>query len=214
LIDVVIPVHNALDHFKKMVESLYLHTRREDYRLIIVDDASDGETKKFIEGLDCDVRVENNKQLWFTRAVNIGLDNTTCSLIAALNTDIVLCEGWLGVFSEYFKDEKVMLAGSDYQPPRKGCTYPTHPDYVTGHCWMIRRWFLEEFGTLDEKHAHIDSDRHFSYEVNNRGFKVVRNHSLPIIHGTGPSWGRQIGKLPKASTLPPPNNRKLGTIST
>lgn len=205
----VIPVHNALAEFREMIRSLREHTKREEYRLIIVDDASDGETREFIAGLDHDVLLTNDRQLWFSRAVNRGLDKTLYPFVAVLNTDILLCEGWLNVLLGYFKQDDVMLVGSDYNPSCQEFDFPVRPDYLTGHCWIIRRWFMENHGTLDEKYAHIDSDRHFSYMVNDKGFKIVRNHRLPVRHGTGPSWGRRISSLPRDGTLPKPNNRKL-----
>lgn len=211
MIDIVIPVHNALSAFKEMMTSLKDTTPRDAYRLIIVDDASDGPTVDFIGTLLPDIQIMTGQQLWFTRALNRGLDETIHPFVAALNTDIVLCVGWMERLLGYFEDPKVMLAGSDYFPPEKGVTYPTRPHYLTGHCWMIRRWFMERHGTLDEKYDHIDSDRHFSYMVNDSGFVVVRDVELPVRHGVGPSWGRLIGDLPKGG-LPEPQNRKLKPI--
>jgi GT2 family glycosyltransferase len=211
-IDLVIPVHNALGHFRDMVSSLWRYTERERFRLIIVDDACDNETKQFITQVNPDVRVVHSTQQWYTRAVNSGLDMTKHEIIAVLNTDILLCEGWLAGLLRYFDEERVMLAGSDHQPPRTDPSFPTPPDYLTGHCWLVRRRFLEEHGTLDENNAHIDSDRLFSYRVCEKGFRVARDHALPIIHGTGPSWGRNIGVLPKKESLAAPRNRKLEPI--
>jgi GT2 family glycosyltransferase len=211
MIDIVIPVHNALEAFKEMMISLKDTTPRDEYRLIIVDDFCDESTRGFIETLGADVLLRNDSQLWFTRTLNRGLDNTINPFIAALNTDIVLCQGWKDRLLGYFEDPRVMLAGSDYFPPQTGITYPFRPHYLTGHCWMIRRSFMEQHGTLDEKYDHIDSDRHFSYRVNDLGFVVVRDVELPIRHGQGPSWGRLIGNLPR-SGLPTPNNRNLNHI--
>jgi len=211
-VDILIPVHNALGHFWQMMTSLNRHTERKRYRLIIVEDACNLETKRFIAGIRPDVMIAHPKQQWYTRAVNSGLDRTEHDIIAVLNTDIELCEGWLDGLLRYFDDKLVMLAGSDHQPNRVDPTYPRPPDYLTGHCWLVRRRFLEEHGTLDENHAHIDSDRHFSYRVCERGFVVARDHALPIIHGKGPSWGRNLRALPRNDSLPKPNNRKLKPV--
>ncbi|MCK9568520.1 glycosyltransferase [Candidatus Pacearchaeota archaeon] len=211
MIDIVIPVHNAVDSFKTMMTSLKDFTPRCEYRLIIVDDFSDAPTKAFIDTLMPDVHIITGQQLWFTRALNRGLDETIHPFIAALNTDIVLCPGWVEKLLSYLEDQRVMLAGSDHFPPQKGITYPVRPHYLTGHCWMIRRWFMEQHGTLDEQYTHIDSDRMFSYRVNDLGYKVVRDVELPVLHGQGPSWGRIVGNIPN-SGLPSPNNRKLKPI--
>jgi len=208
MIDIVVPVHNALDSFKAMMASLKETTPRDSYRLIIVDDFSDGSTKEFIATLGADSLVTTDRQMWFTRALNLGLDETIHPFIAALNTDIILCPMWMEKLLSYFADPKVMLAGSDHFPPQTGVTYPKRPHYLTGHCWMIRRWFLEHHGTLDETDAHIGSDRTFSWRVTDRGFTVVRDVELPVIHGVGPSWGRLIGDLPSGG-FPAPNNRNL-----
>lgn len=208
MIDIVIPVHNALTHFRAMITSLNEHTARDSYRLIVVDDASDGRTGEFIETLGADVLIRNNSQLWFTRTVNRGLDATVCPLVAVLNTDIVLCPGWMGRLAGYFDDPRVMLAGSDHFPPQKGVTYPVRPHYLTGHCWMIRRWFMEHHGTLDENQIHIGSDRTFSWRVTDLGYKVVRDVELPVLHGTGPSWNRNLAALPQRAPTPA-RNRNL-----
>jgi len=210
-VDIIIPVYgsaelNNLQYLKRMMDSLFKFTH--GFRLIIVDDCSPcKDTKIYLHkqvlrfrdaGIEV-VPLAHRHQFWYTRSANDGLRVPTKAKFAGvLNTDIILCEGWLEKLLEYFFDDKrVMMVASDYKGPKfkPKVSYPEPPSYATGHCFLVRRKVFEVLGLLDETYPHINSDKYFCYRIVKAGGVVVRDHKVPIRHYGGKSWGYSLAKM-------------------
>ncbi len=96
-IDVIVCVHNALADTKACLESVASRTL-QDYRLIIVDDGSDPECKKYLreqaKALGATL-VRHKSARGYTRAANAGLAKSTADAVVLLNSDTVVTTGWL-----------------------------------------------------------------------------------------------------------------------
>lgn len=89
---IVIPVKNALEYFKKCVYSIQKYTI--DYELVIIDNNSNTDTKRFIENLDAIV-ITNNENKGFPYACNQGIKIAKYDFICFLNSDTFVTPNWL-----------------------------------------------------------------------------------------------------------------------
>lgn len=89
---IVIPVKDALDYLKKCISSLKKYTN--NYELVIIDNGSSKNTKRYIKGLDA-VVVTNKENTGFSYACNQGIKVSNHEFICFLNSDTVLTPDWL-----------------------------------------------------------------------------------------------------------------------
>lgn len=98
-VDVIVPVHGALQDVERCLEALDPDLRDGRIRLMVVNDGSDLETTTFLRGWcrdrgDC-VLIEHPTNQGYTRAVNSGLSRSTAGFVVLLNSDTVVSEGWI-----------------------------------------------------------------------------------------------------------------------
>ena len=103
LIDIVIPVHNALEALTLCLDALE-RTRRTPWRLHLVDDASDPPTREFLVNYT-QVRAWASVQRFernvgYTKAVNAGLRSGRARWVVVMNSDALVTEGWLETLLE------------------------------------------------------------------------------------------------------------------
>ena len=97
-IDIVICVHNALDHVRACLDSVCRHGMRESQRLVLVDDGSADETRAYLadfaRGRHGVTLLRSEACEGYTRAANRGLRATTAEFVILLNSDTVVTDGW------------------------------------------------------------------------------------------------------------------------
>ncbi|MEP6489565.1 tetratricopeptide repeat protein [Microcoleus vaginatus GB2-A3] len=97
-VDIVLCVHNAFEDVKECLTSIRLHTK-VDYRLLIVDDGSQAETRDFIKSWVQEHSVatlfRNETAGGYTKAANIGLRASKGDYIILLNSDTIVTPGWI-----------------------------------------------------------------------------------------------------------------------
>lgn len=64
---IVVLTYNELDKTKQCIDSLYKHTKRDDYELIIVDNGSSDGTKAYIQSLSDVIFIDNEKNQGFAK---------------------------------------------------------------------------------------------------------------------------------------------------
>lgn len=96
-VEIVVCIHNALDDVRRCLESVTRNTR-EPYRLVLVDDGSNAETRAFLDEFalqhTCTL-LRNDQARGYTRAANQGLQQTTADFVVLLNSDTIVTPGWL-----------------------------------------------------------------------------------------------------------------------
>ena len=96
-IDIIICVHNALVDVKRCLRSVLDHSN-PPYRLILVDDGSQDETRDFLAYFarqqDC-VLIRNESARGYTFAANQGLRAVHGDFAILLNSDTLVTPGWL-----------------------------------------------------------------------------------------------------------------------
>jgi GT2 family glycosyltransferase len=97
-VDIVICVHDAVDHVRRCLESIARHTEVE-HALILVDDGSGAachtELAGFVRSHPKAVLIRNDLTRGYTQAANQGLRFSTADLIVLLNSDTVVTSHWL-----------------------------------------------------------------------------------------------------------------------
>ena len=97
-VDIVLCVHNAFEDVKECLTSIRLHTK-VDYRLLIIDDGSQAETRDFlkswVEENSVATLFRNETARGYTKAANIGLRASKGDYIILLNSDTIVTPGWL-----------------------------------------------------------------------------------------------------------------------
>jgi glycosyltransferase involved in cell wall biosynthesis len=225
LTDVVMGVHATRLHpsegyFDRCIDSLMAHTR--NYRLIVVDDASDEQGRRSIESTlskcpNSTLLIRTHKQRWFTRAYNLGMRMCRSEWSVICNSDLEFGDGWLEELFDVRDDAarqtgtKVGLVGSvlSIEETRRWAesTIQTR-DYVTGHCVLVSipalfeasnsrgmpGWYLDE---IRQDAIHIRSDVYICWDLNNLGWKTIKSFKSAVGHvdGGGKSWGHDIGRV-------------------
>lgn len=175
-VSVVILVKDALKYFKQCLDSVVKNTR--NYELIIVDNGSGPETKKYLADKQAElgfVLITNSKNKGFSYGNNQAIKAATSEYICFLNSDTVVTFNWLGLLMEGLKlpeagavgpsscwvHGKQMLAeysryrtkGADtyidnVEPPA-GYEEFNYPDYLVGFCVLVKREVIEKIGGFD-----------------------------------------------------------------
>ena len=97
-VDIVVCVHNALEHVERCLRSVLTRTT-VPYRLIVVNDGSDAPTtdrlREIHERHDLVTLIETDGPLGYTCAANRGLRASTAANVVLLNSDTIVPRLWL-----------------------------------------------------------------------------------------------------------------------
>ncbi|MGL6209390.1 MAG: glycosyltransferase [Paracoccaceae bacterium] len=97
--DVIIPVHDGLDHLQACLESIERHRSPSLGQIILVNDCSSAETRawlrKYARARPNVHLLHTRKRSGFTRSLALGLTSSLAKRFVALNSDCVVGEHWL-----------------------------------------------------------------------------------------------------------------------
>jgi GT2 family glycosyltransferase len=99
-VDIIIPVHNALDDVKNCLNSVITKLNRNKHRVLIVDDGSDSETRDYLldfqkKHSESIIMTRNQHALGYTKAANIGMKLSSADYVILLNSDTVVANNWV-----------------------------------------------------------------------------------------------------------------------
>ena len=200
--DIIIPIWNQIEFTKACIEKIENSTRYP-YRLILVDNGSDQETRIYLESLKEKNRnvllIRNEKNLGFVKAVNQGLRISEAPYVCVLNNDTLPGEGWLGEMVKFAeKNPQIGLTN----PLCKGheeslMTVDEYANFVAsrnkdkymemnqcqGYAMLIKRAVIEKIGYLDEQFEMGGfDDTDFSIRASNAGYRSCCVHSAYVYH--------------------------------
>jgi GT2 family glycosyltransferase len=96
--DVVVCVHNALEHTRRCLDSLVSRTR-PPFKLILVNDGSNAATTKFLKEFAARrgnvTYLQNDVAKGYARAANQGLRASKAAFVVLLNSDTIVTPNWL-----------------------------------------------------------------------------------------------------------------------
>jgi GT2 family glycosyltransferase len=138
--DVVVCVHDALEHVQRCLESLLRHATA-DQRLILVDDGSGAETRGYLarfaqEHPGC-VLISNDAAQGYTKAANQGLRASDAPFVVLLNSDTVVTAHWLERLLECCQsDPRIGIVG----PLSNAASWQSIPEqYDASGDWAVNR---------------------------------------------------------------------------
>jgi GT2 family glycosyltransferase len=194
--DIIIPIWNQVALTQRCLKALREKTRTA-YRLILVDNGSGEETRKYLESLAEEPSwpgflIRNEENRGYIRAVNQGLKISTAPYICLLNNDIVVTAGWLERLIEFagaHPEAGLVNPQQNHDPgkPMPGdlegfaATQVRAPgqwmelDHCTGGCLLIKREVIEKIGFLDESYGQgYYEDNDYSRRAQRAGYRCLR----------------------------------------
>jgi GT2 family glycosyltransferase len=204
--DIVIPVYNSPRQVRACVESLLNTIQNDIYRMIVINDSSDGFTSRYLRTLKNIELVENKSNLGFLESANKGLLFSRSEYVCLLNSDIIGIDArWLDKMIFYadrnpevglispLSNEAVNLSlkmhpGADINLMSdlvNKFSKAKYPDAVTiiGSCLLVRRSLIDKIGAFDESFGKgycEESDYH--YKAREAGFSCKIADNIFIYH--------------------------------
>jgi len=201
--DIIIPIWNEFEFTRSCIEHIAENTRYP-HRLILIDNASDSETKNYLENLKKDKLVEielirNDENLGFVKAVNQGLKASSAPYVCVLNNDTLPGSGWLAElieFAEKHPDVGLLNPLCSGHAERK-MTLNEYASAVSagnknkymemnqcqGFAMLIKREVMEKIGRLDEKFGMGGfDDTDYSMRAHLAGYRSVCVYSSYVYH--------------------------------
>lgn len=168
IVDIIIPVHNRPELTKQTIDSLYAHTDKDLFRLYVVDDLSNDETKKVLKELQ-----RTYVFRLFTNDENIGpaaSRNEVCEYITLRkkrggllyhsDNDVYFKEGWLPVLIKAYASierEGIRLLGGGCHPYLQNNSTVRYIDFtvgikdaVSGYSQLMTWDTWDKYGPFDE----------------------------------------------------------------
>jgi len=151
-VDIVVCVHNALDHVKRCLGSILANTT-VNFRLIVVNDGSGPETSRWLRRFAARHSVvqliETDGPLGYTCAANQGLRASSMGKVVLLNSDTVVPRLWLeGLLDCMAADDTIGMVG----PLSNAASWQSVPERFDGGGWAVNDlpagYNVDEFGEL------------------------------------------------------------------
>jgi glucosyl-dolichyl phosphate glucuronosyltransferase len=159
-LDVVIPTYNRSGSLERAIRSLISHPAPDgmQLRVIAVDNRSTDDTRVVVERLAAEsagevVYVAENQGQGRSFALNTGIRSSDADLIAFIDDDEEVDQGWLETIKANFRDTSLDFLGGPYHPvwPSKPPAWVDHPHIRCAIGWA-------EFGDLRKPFTADDSE--------------------------------------------------------
>ena len=214
--DIVIPVWNQLALTKDCIESIFKNTASADYRIIIVDNASDDATKNYLEGLSKTwprqiVLIRNEKNLGFIKAANQGIAVSSAPYVCVLNNDTLVSKNWLKemiAIAGAADDIGIVNPSSNNLGQKPAACEPLelYAEKIAGQsgqlielgsavgfCMLIKRKLFEKIGVFDEIYGMGNfDDTDFSRRAVQAHYRCVRACGAYVYHRENSSF-KKVG---------------------
>ncbi len=209
--DIIIPVWNQPVFTKDCIDSV-LENTDIDYRLVIIDNASEDKTRLYLEGLKGVGKppvalMRNERNLGFVKAANQGIRCASAPYVCILNNDTRVTKNWLremiGV-AESAGDIGIVNPSSNNlgQKPARGEPIALYAAALeresgafielgaaVGFCMLIKRAVLDEIGLFDEIYGMGNfEDTDFSRRAVKKGYRCVRARGAYVWHRESSSF--------------------------
>lgn len=112
-VSIIIVNYNTKQLLADCIASIYKYTTNIKYEIIVSDNGSEDGSKDYVLNLFPNViYIENNENLGFGRANNVGVKKASGKYIFLLNSDTVLLNNAIYLFFEYAEKNENLLLGS------------------------------------------------------------------------------------------------------
>ena len=197
-IDIIIPSYNAGGLLKKNLPQV-LKNSPQVGKIIIVDNGSTDDTQEVKKLSPKITIIHNQKNQFFTIAVNQGFQASKANLVVLINNDVLPQKDYIRNALKYFKDPKVFAVtfnekhsswpqvsweNGKYQYTQgKDKTKPIYSAWGSGGSAIFKRTIwnqLEGFNEIYSPGYWEDID--ISWRAWKKGFKVVWEPTAKVIH--------------------------------
>jgi len=211
--DIIIPVWNLKDYTERCVESIIRNTECP-YRLIIIDNGSEKETKEYLEGLREEVRlsgytlIRNEENQGYTIATNQGLELSDAEYVCLHNNDTIVMKGWLKEMvkvAESSKEIGIVNPASNnlgqrkpwymslerYGEERRRLYSGRYIELATaiGFSYLIKREVIDKIGTLKVGYGLGNfEDTEYCIRASRNGYKSVIAEGAYVWHAENASF--------------------------
>ena len=130
IVDIIIPVYNAVDDLTACVASVRRHTRRGSYCLVAIDDASpDPRIAAFLstlasEGPEQLVVLRNERNLGFVGTANRGMALHADRDVVLLNSDTLVTPNWLDLIRRCADSDPAIGTITPFSNNAEICSFP------------------------------------------------------------------------------------------
>ncbi len=216
---IIIPVHNQIRFTLACLHSIYLHAGRQDYEVLIADDASTDQTRTAFSGHFPRVRhLRSDVNLGFLRTCNAAAQEAKGRFLVFLNNDTVVLPGWLSELLRTFADHPgTGLAGSKLiypdgrlqeaggfvfedggawnygrlqDPADQRFNFARDTDYCSGASLAVDAALWKSLGGFDERFAPAYyEDTDLAFRVRAAGRRVLYQPCSSVVHFEGLSSG-------------------------
>lgn len=197
LVSIIILCFNDLKYMKILLPQILENTVYPNYELIIIDNGSSDNLKKWIK------KNKNNypklryfflpKNIGFGKGMNIGMKKAKGKYLIICNSDILLPKLWLSYLVKVAEsDPQIAIVGCPQVPKvkhDKGLQYAEriyfHDAYaVACACFLYRKEYSEEdsVGKFDRYFHSYKEDLDLIYRVHLHGYRVIKESSSYIVH--------------------------------
>jgi GT2 family glycosyltransferase len=167
-VSIVIINYNSKKYLNQCIESIYNQTKIVSFEILVLDNNSSDNLDYLIEENNSAIRVINNQlNLGFGVANNIGIKLTDSKYIFLLNPDTVLLNDALNIFYNFMEkkeNEGVWCVGSqlsdeDGKPAKSFGSFPNLFDVVSEQIGL-KGLLLKEFGENYLKKRNLSKQQH------------------------------------------------------
>jgi GT2 family glycosyltransferase len=155
---IIIPTYNNLELTQNCLESIWQHTPRHLYELIVVDNGSQDATPPFLERLAASGRIRliaNEKNLGYAKACNQGARAARGDYLLMLNNDTLVTPGWLDALIQAMAgDDNVAAVGAKLLYPDDAVQ---HAGVVFNHAGKV----YHQYRYFHRDHPAVNKTREF-----------------------------------------------------
>lgn len=221
VVSVIIPVYNQLPYTLACLRSLAETPAPVALEIIVVDDASDDDSKDVLHRIEGLIYRRNDRNLGFIGSCNRGAETARGEFLFFLNNDTRVTDHWLAPLLDVFEnipdaglvgsrlvypDGRLQECGGLVFRDGSGWNYgrgddPDRPpyqalretDYCSGAALMIRRSTFAELGGFDARYAPAYyEDTDLAFSVRDAGLKVFVQPASTIVHDEGVTSGTDL----------------------
>ncbi len=216
--DIIIPVWNQLELTKSCIEHIAKNTSYS-YRLIIIDNGSDEDTRQYLRQLSLENKqlllIRNETNLGYVLAINQGLEASIADYACLFNNDVFVARGWLtemigvcesadGIGVVNPESDEIDSDSIDEKLQAKSvsliCLQGQFIEITgaMGFCMLLKRELIAKVGFLDDIFGlggYDDMD--YSRRAHVAGYKCVKAKAAYVIHRVHSSFDKLGAKQKK-----------------
>ncbi|MBU0880757.1 MAG: glycosyltransferase family 2 protein [Candidatus Omnitrophica bacterium] len=198
--DIIIPIWNQLAFTKDCLEHIVKNTRYP-YRLILVDNASDKDTREYLgkfasDNPDKATLIRNEHNAGYIKAINQGFKVSDASYVCMMNNDTLPAPGWLERMVEFAESHTDVGLINPQCGGHDGASVDPHAatlerykgEYMEmnqcqGFCMLVKRELIDKIGVLDESYGvggYDDTD--YSIRAHKAGYRSVSIRDSYVYH--------------------------------